>query len=182
MSPTMTMQSKRCVLGSQSRDQARHYQHTEIGYNYRMSNVLAGIGRGQLKVLDKELNKKTYIFNYYKKHLGELPGVEFMPENEWNVPNFWLSCMMLNPLETDVKPLDIMIALEKENIEARPIWKPMHLQPVFEKYDYVGGQVCEMIFERGLCLPSDTKMGDAELERVVGVVRGLFLTANNNEL
>ena len=102
--------------------------------------------------------------------MGELPGVEFMPENEWNVPNFWLSCMMLNPLETDVKPLDIMVALEKENIEARPIWKPMHLQPVFEKYDYVGGEVCEMIFERGLCLPSDTKMGDAELERVVGVV------------
>lgn len=154
---------------TQSRDQARHYQHTEIGYNYRMSNVLAGIGRGQLKVLDKRIEQKTYIFNYYKKHLGELPGVEFMPENEWNVPNFWLSCMMLNPLETDVKPLDIMIALEKENIEARPIWKPMHLQPVFEKYDYVGGEVCEMIFERGLCLPSDTKMGDAELERVVGV-------------
>jgi dTDP-4-amino-4,6-dideoxygalactose transaminase len=157
---------------TQSRDQARHYQHSELGFNYRMSNVVAGIGRGQLKVLDQRVEKKKAIFEFYKRELGSLEGVEFMPINEWNEPNYWLSCMTLNG---KVRPIDIMEALESENIESRPIWKPMHLQPFFEKYDFIGGNVSEKLFENGLCLPSDTKMTDGDLERVVGVINKLWI-------
>ncbi|MFI5359836.1 MAG: DegT/DnrJ/EryC1/StrS family aminotransferase, partial [Halanaerobiales bacterium] len=112
---------------TQARDRARHYQHSEIGYNYRMSNVLAGIGRGQLKVLDERIEKKRYIYEFYKRELSNLDGVEMMPINEWNEPNCWLSCITLSG---KVRPLDIIELLEKENIESRPIWKPMHMQPV----------------------------------------------------
>ncbi|MBU8757231.1 aminotransferase class I/II-fold pyridoxal phosphate-dependent enzyme [Priestia megaterium] len=156
---------------TQSRDQARHYQHSELGFNYRMSNVVAGIGRGQLKVLDKRVEKKRYIFEFYKRELGELEGVEFMPSNEWNEPNYWLSSMILRD---KVRPFDIMVALEDENIESRPIWKPMHIQPFFEKYDFVGTGVSEELFENGVCLPSDTKMTDEDLERVVEIIKGLW--------
>ncbi len=136
-----------------------------------MSNIVAGIGRGQLKVLDQRVAKKKYIFEFYKRELGGLEGVEFMPVNEWNEPNYWLSCITLSG---DVKPLDIMEALEKENIESRPIWKPMHMQPVFEKYDFIGEGVSEKIFENGVCLPSDTKMTDEDLNRVCDVVKSLW--------
>lgn len=156
---------------TQSRDQARHYQHSELGFNYRMSNVVAGIGRGQLKVLDQRVAKKTYILNFYKKELGSLEGISFMPENDWNKPNFWLSSMTVTG---SVTPLAIMEALEKENIESRPIWKPMHLQPFFEKYDYVGGDVSERLFETGICLPSDTKITDEELYRVTNTIKKLW--------
>lgn len=165
---------------TQARDKARHYQHSEIGFNYRMSNIVAGIGRGQLKVLDKRVAKKKYIFEYYKRELGELEGIEFMPINEWNEPNYWLSCITLNNCHSErseesyVSPLDIMEALEKENIESRPIWKPMHLQPFFEKYDYIGGDVSEKLFENGVCLPSDTKMTDEDLERIAKIIKGLW--------
>ncbi len=156
---------------TQARDQARHYQHSELGFNYRMSNVVAGIGRGQLKVLDKRVAKKRYIFEFYKRELGALEGVQFMPINEWNEPNCWLSCIILSG---KVKPLDIMEALEKENIESRPIWKPMHLQPFFEKYDYIGGDVSEKLFENGVCLPSDTKMTNGNLKRVCEIIKNLW--------
>jgi dTDP-4-amino-4,6-dideoxygalactose transaminase len=156
---------------TQARDQARHYQHSELGFNYRMSNVVAGIGRGQLKVLDQRIDKKRYIFEFYKRELGSLEGVQFMPINEWNEPNCWLSCITLSG---QVRPLDIMEALEKENIESRPIWKPMHLQPFFENYDYIGGDVSEKLFENGVCLPSDTKMSDRDLKRVCEVIKGLW--------
>lgn len=156
---------------TQAREKARHYQHQEVGYNYRMSNIVAGIGRGQLKVLDQRVAKKKYIFEFYKRELGELEGVQFMPVNEWNEPNYWLSCITLNGY---VKPIDIMEALEKENIESRPIWKPMHMQPVFESCDFVGEGVSEKIFESGVCLPSDTKMTDEDLYRVCNVIKGLW--------
>jgi dTDP-4-amino-4,6-dideoxygalactose transaminase len=156
---------------TQARDQARHYQHSELGFNYRMSNIVAGIGRGQLKVLDQRVAKKKYIFEFYKRELGGLDGVEFMSVNEWNEPNCWLSCMTLSG---QVRPLDIMEALEKENIESRPIWKPMHLQPFFEKYDYIGGDVGEKLFENGICLPSDTKMTDGDLSRVCEIIKNLW--------
>ncbi|SDC04108.1 dTDP-4-amino-4,6-dideoxygalactose transaminase [Paenibacillus sp. UNCCL117] len=158
---------------TQSRDQARHYQHSELGFNYRMSNVVAGIGRGQLKVLDQRVAKKRYIFEFYRSALCELDGIEFMPSNDWDEPNYWLSSMMLNG---KVRPIDIMEALEKENIESRPIWKPMHKQPFFEKYDFIGTNVAEQLFENGVCLPSDTKMTDEELERVVEIIRRLWWT------
>jgi dTDP-4-amino-4,6-dideoxygalactose transaminase len=164
--------SKVRFWATQSRDQARHYQHSELGFNYRMSNVVAGIGRGQLKVLDRRVEKKNYIFDFYKRELGGLEGVEFMPSNEWNEPNYWLSSMVLNGI---VRPIDVMDALEAVNIESRPIWKPMHLQPFFEKFDYVGGTVSEKLFENGVCLPSDTKMTDGDLKRVVEIIRGLWI-------
>lgn len=157
---------------TQSRDQARHYQHSELGFNYRMSNVVAGIGRGQLKVLDRRVEKKKYIFEYYRRELGGLKGIEFMPVNEWNEPNCWLSSLTLND---KIRPIDIMEALERENIESRPVWKPMHLQPFFEKYDFIGTDISETLFENGVCLPSDTKMTDVDLERVVKVIKGLWL-------
>jgi len=156
---------------TQSRDAARHYQHSELGFNYRMSNVVAGIGRGQLKVLDQRVAKKKYIFEYYKRELGQLDGVEFMPINDWNEPNYWLSVLTL---KGEVKPLDVMIKLEEENIESRPVWKPMHMQPFFAKYDYIGGDVSEQLFENGVCLPSDTKMTDEDLERICGIIKGLW--------
>lgn len=156
---------------TQARDKARHYQHSELGYNYRMSNIVAGIGRGQLKVLDERVAKKKYIFEYYKNELGGLEGIEFMPVNEWNEPNFWLSCITLHG---KIKPLDIILALEDENIESRPIWKPMHMQPFYEQYQFIGEGISRQIFENGVCLPSDTKMSDEDLRRVVMVVRGLW--------
>ncbi|OPJ55320.1 DegT/DnrJ/EryC1/StrS family aminotransferase [Alkalithermobacter paradoxus] len=156
---------------TQSRDTARHYQHSELGFNYRMSNVVAGIGRGQLKVLEQRVAKKKYIFEFYKRELGDLEGVEFMPVNEWNEPNYWLSCMILSG---KVKPIDIMEALEKENIESRPVWKPMHMQPFFAEYDYVGSDVAEELFKNGVCLPSDTKMMDEDLERICEIIKELW--------
>ena len=156
---------------TQARDKARHYQHSDIGYNYRMSNIVAGIGRGQLKVLDKRVEKKKYIFEFYKRELGDLEGVSFMPVNDWNDPNYWLSCMTLSG---KVKPLDIMETLEKENIESRPIWKPMHMQPFYADYDYIGSDVSEKLFENGLCLPSDTKMTDEDLGRICHIIKGLW--------
>lgn len=156
---------------TQSRDAARHYQHSELGFNYRMSNVVAGIGRGQLKVLEQRVAKKKYIFEFYKRELGSLEGVEFMPINDWNEPNYWLSVITLSSL---VRPLDVMEALEKENIESRPVWKPMHMQPFFTEYDYVGSDVSEKLFENGVCLPSDTKMTDEDLERICSIIKGLW--------
>ncbi|PEW87011.1 aminotransferase DegT [Bacillus cereus] len=164
--------SKARFWATQSRDQARHYQHSELGFNYRMSNVVAGIGRGQLKVLDQRVQKKRYIFDFYKRELGNLEGIEFMPSNEWNEPNYWLSSMTLNG---NIRPINVMEALERENIESRPVWKPMHLQPFFEKYDFVGTDVSEKLFENGICLPSDTKMTEADLERVVKIIKGLWI-------
>ncbi len=156
---------------TQSRDAARHYQHSELGFNYRMSNVVAGIGRGQLKVLDQRVAKKKYIFEFYKKELGQLESVNFMPINDWNEPNYWLSVMTL---KGSVRPLDVMEVLEKENIESRPVWKPMHMQPFFTEYDYVGDDVSEKLFENGVCLPSDTKMTDEDLELICEIIKSLW--------
>ncbi|MBN2794755.1 MAG: aminotransferase class I/II-fold pyridoxal phosphate-dependent enzyme [Clostridia bacterium] len=165
------MITKSRFWATQARDQARHYQHSEIGYNYRMSNVVAGIGRGQLRVLDERIKKKNYIYRFYKRELEHLEGIEFMPENEWDKPNYWLSCMTLNG---KVKPLDIMLALEKENIESRPIWKPMHMQPIFNQYDFIGKGISEQIFDKGICLPSDTKMTDEDLQRIINLIKQVW--------
>ena len=156
---------------TQARDKARHYQHSEWGYNYRMSNVLAGIGRGQLKVLDQRVAKKKYIFEYYKKELGGLDGIQFMPVNDWNEPNYWLSCITLSG---KVKPLDIIEALEADNIQSRPLWKPMHLQPFYAGCDYIGGDVSQKLFETGVCLPSGTKMSDERSGQSMQDYKGLW--------
>ncbi|NLY37522.1 MAG: aminotransferase class I/II-fold pyridoxal phosphate-dependent enzyme [Tissierellia bacterium] len=156
---------------TQARDKARHYQHSELGFNYRMSNVVAGIGRGQLKVLDQRLAKKNYIFEYYKKELQDLKDIGFMPVRHLNKPNFWISCITLCG---EVRPEDVMDALAADNIESRPIWKPMHMQPFFQEYDFIGSDVGKTLFENGVCLPSDTKMSDEDLARVVKVIRSLW--------
>jgi dTDP-4-amino-4,6-dideoxygalactose transaminase len=158
---------------TQSRENARHYQHNEVGYNYRMSNIVAGIGRGQLKILQQRIEKKRYIYEFYKRELSILSNVRFMPENSWNEPNYWLSVMTIDGID----PNFLIDELDKENIEARPVWKPMHLQPVFEKYDYVGDDVAETLFESGICLPSDTKMSDEELDRVVSMIKRVISDA-----
>ena len=156
---------------TQSKDKAPYYQHSELGYNYRLSNIVAGIGRGQLKVLGKRIEKKKEIFEFYKNELNCLEGVEMMPVNEWNEPNFWLTCIYLNG---KIRPKNIIDSLNAENIESRLIWKPMHMQPFYADCDYIGGNVSEKIFENGLCLPSDTKMDEDDLKRITGVIKSLW--------
>ena len=156
---------------TQSRDKAPHYQHSELGYNYRMSNIVAGIGRGQLKVLKQRVEKKKYIFEYYNKELGNLPGIKFMPINEWDEPNYWLSCMTV---DGKVSPQDIMQALADESIEARPVWKPMHMQPFFKNAGYVGEEIEKDLFQKGVCLPSDTKMSDEDLKYNCNIIKSLW--------
>jgi len=162
------MIAKAKFWATQSRELVRHYEHKELGFNYRMSNVVAGIGRGQLKVLDERVAQKRKIYDYYVEQLSDLKGIEFMPRNEWDQPNYWLSSILLRG---NIRAYDLINILEKENIESRPIWKPMHLQPYFEKYDYVGSNVGEDLFMNGVCLPSDTKMTEEDLERVVRIIK-----------
>lgn len=159
---------------TQAREKARHYEHKEIGYNYRMSNIVAGIGRGQMKVLDQRIEQKRHIFAYYQEHLGDLEGLSFMPLHENERANCWLSVIQLTP-DCKVRPLDVMVALEQGDIESRPVWKPMHMQPVFADCDYIdNGNVGESLFENGVCLPSDTKMTDEDLKRICTIIRGLW--------
>ncbi len=122
--------------------------------------------------MEKRVKKKKYIFEFYEKELSDLEGVEFMPINDWDEPNYWLSSLTLLGI---VRPIDLFEALERENIESRPVWKPMHLQPYFEKYDFIGEGVSEKLFENGVCLPSDTKMTDEDLSRTVNIIKGLWL-------
>ena len=159
---------------TQAREKARHYEHKEIGYNYRMSNIVAGIGRGQMKVLNQRIEQKRHIFAYYQEHLGDLKGLSFMPLHENERANCWLSVIQLAP-DCKVRPLDVMVALEQGDIESRPVWKPMHMQPVFADCDYINnGKVGESLFENGVCLPSDTKMTDEDLKRICTIIRGLW--------
>ncbi|BDU80957.1 putative pyridoxal phosphate-dependent aminotransferase EpsN [Clostridium perfringens A] len=164
---------------TQARDKARHYEHTELGYNYRMSNIVAGIGRGQLRVLEDRIAKKKEIFKTYKEAFKEIEDIEMMPVCEYGEPNYWLTTITLSE-NSKVKPLDVILALEKENIESRPIWKPMHIQPYYKEYDFYSHNdeeeisVSEDIFNRGVCLPSDTKMTKEEQERVIKIIKELF--------
>lgn len=155
---------------TQSKEPRKYYYHKELGFNYRLSNISAGIGRGQLKVLEQRIEKKRAIFAYYKEHLADLPGISFMPEMEGTRMNCWLSCI----LSEEISPETIADQLEKENIETRPIWKPMHQQPFFEAYPFYGEGISDEIFAKGLCLPSDTKMTEEDLKRVVETIRSLW--------
>ena len=164
---------------TQSRDAARHYQHSELGFNYRMSNIVAGIGRGQLQVLNERIEKKKEIFETYENAFKDIEEIEMMPICDYGKPNYWLSCLTLKE-NSKFTPLDIMEELEHENIESRPIWKPMHLQPFFEGYDFfshsdAGISVSEDIFNRGVCLPSDTKMTDDDMERITQTIQRLLI-------
>lgn len=163
---------------TQSKEPVRHYEHKEIGYNYRMSNICAGIGRGQLKVLDKRIEKKTEIYNKYKEELEKIEEIKMQPTPENTKPNHWLSVMTIDK-NSKVNPLYVIETLEKENIDSRPVWKPMHLQPVFKGYDFIttkedGTSVSEELFNRGVCLPSDTKMTAEEQKRVIDIIKKCF--------
>lgn len=154
-------------LATQARDPAPHYEHSTIGYNYRMSNILAGIGRGQLTVLDKRVERKREIFDRYRERLAHIDGVDFMPEPAYGKSNRWLTCITINPAKIRVSCETIRNAFEAENIECRPLWKPMHLQPVFAQCPSFTNGVSQTLFETGLCLPSGTAMTDEEFERVI---------------
>lgn len=168
---------KATFWATQAREQERHYEHKEIGYNYRMSNIVAGVGRGQLLHLEEHVALKKNIYDTYKKAFEDIEDIEMNPISKDGEANYWLSCMTLKE-GCKVSPLDIMVALEKENIESRPIWKPMHLQPVYEKSDFITTEECESIaedvFDRGVCLPSDIKMTEEDIKKVIGIVKSLF--------
>lgn len=174
-------------LSQQARENFVHYEHEEIGYNYRMSNILAAIGRGQLKVLNERIVKKRWIFEYYKNRLGNVSGIEFMPEAPYGRSNRWLTVVLITPEIFGADRETVRLALEGENIESRPVWKPMHMQPVFQiegnevesrspcgkkRYNarVVDVGVAEDLFNRGLCLPSGTKMDESDLDRVIDVI------------
>jgi len=158
-------------LSTQAREPAAHYEHTEIGYNYRLSNVLAGIGRGQLSVLEARVAACRRNFAVYQAALADCPGLTFMPEAPWGCHTRWLTTCTFDPALFGADREAVRLALEEENIEARPLWKPMHLQPVFTAYECVGGETAAELFAQGLCLPSGTDMTDADLARVAAVVR-----------
>jgi dTDP-4-amino-4,6-dideoxygalactose transaminase len=158
-------------LATQARDHAPHYQHSVIGYNYRMSNVLAAIGRGQLRVLRDRVAARQRIFDRYRAALEHLPGITFMPQAPYGKPNGWLTCITVDPHAFGPSRHDLLRALEAVNIEARPVWKPLHLQPVYAGCAHRGGTVAEGLFERGLCLPSGSAMTDADLQRVIDVIQ-----------
>jgi dTDP-4-amino-4,6-dideoxygalactose transaminase len=158
-------------LSTQARDPAPHYEHSEIGFNYRLSNVLAALGRAQLATLQKRIEARQANFAFYADTLGELPGVTFMPEAPWGIHTRWLTTLTIDPDAFGADREEVRVELEASNIEARPVWKPMHLQPVFDGAPYVGGGVAEDLFNRGLCLPSGSNLTPADRDRVVALVR-----------
>lgn len=159
---------------TQARDPAPHYQHSEVGFNYRLSNVLAAIGRGQLRVLAQRVDARRRNCAYYQAALKDLPGLDFMPEADYGRSTRWLTCITIDPKLAGTDREQVRMAMEREAIEARPVWKPMHLQPIFKDCVCVGGTVAERLFDRGLCLPSGSNLSESDLERVVEVVRRVF--------
>ena len=168
-------------LATQARDPAPHYQHSEIGYNYRMSNVLAAIGRGQLMVLEDRVTARRNNFDAYKASLGGVPGVSFQPEANWGRHTRWLTCMLVDPSHFGSDREAIRVSLERNNIESRPLWKPMHLQPIFAGSETVGGRVSEDIFRRGLCLPSGSNLNPADRLRVIDAVKNAYESARSRD-
>ncbi|MGA7616387.1 MAG: aminotransferase class I/II-fold pyridoxal phosphate-dependent enzyme [Thermoanaerobaculia bacterium] len=160
-------------LSQQAKDPAPHYEHSQIGFNYRASNVLAGIGRAQLEVLDERVAARRRIFDHYRNALSNVPGITFMPEADWGHSNRWLTCIQIDPEIFGTETEEVRLHLETQNIESRPVWKPLHLQPVFSQYRVVGGAIAERIFERGLCLPSGSAMSDDDLAFVVETFRSV---------
>jgi len=165
-------------LSTQARDSAIHYQHSEIGYNYRMSNIVAGIGRGQLEVLDERVEARRANFKRYKEAFGQVEGIEFQPELKDTYSNRWLTALTIDPNKTGVTRTEIIEKLEESNIEARPVWKPMHLQPLFEEYDYYPHEeehsVSDELFENGLCLPSGSNMIYVQQEKVIKIIKDML--------
>jgi pyridoxal phosphate-dependent aminotransferase EpsN len=159
-------------LASQARDPAPHYEHSRLGYNYRMSNLLAAVGRGQLLVLEDRVRQRRRNCAFYQRALEGVPGITFMPEAAYGRSTRWLTVIQIDPAEFGATRESVRLALEAQDIESRPVWKPMHLQPVFRTARRVGGGVAERIFERGLCLPSGSQMTEGDLTRVVEILKG----------
>ena len=164
---TEELKQKAIFLATQARDNAPHYQHSDIGYNYRMSNILAGIGRGQMEILDKHIVLRRKNNNFYQGLFMDFDGITVFkePTNDF-YSNHWLSCIVIDEQEIGFSREDVRLSLEKENIESRPLWKPMHLQPVFKDCAYYGGDVSEGLFKNGLCLPSGSNLTDEDRERI----------------
>ncbi|WP_318531113.1 DegT/DnrJ/EryC1/StrS family aminotransferase [Lapidilactobacillus bayanensis] len=165
-------------LATQAREPVLHYEHREVGYNYRLSNICAGIGRGQLKVLNERITQKRRIFYKYQQLLSDLEEIHWMPEPKNSFNNFWLTCLTVVGLDTR----QLIADLAAENIESRPIWKPMHQQPVFAQRQFYGNQYSDQLFTTGLCLPSDTKMTNADIKRVAASLRKAIQRAKHNDL
>jgi pyridoxal phosphate-dependent aminotransferase EpsN len=160
-------------LATQARDPAPHYQHSTLGFNYRMSNVLAAIGRGQLHVLADRVASRQRNYEHYRSTLGQLPGLAFMPHASYGHPNCWLTCVTIDPQAFGASREEVRLALAAADIEARPLWKPLHLQPVFAGYRVRGGAVAQDLFDHGLCLPSGSNLTQNDLERVSGIVQSM---------
>jgi dTDP-4-amino-4,6-dideoxygalactose transaminase len=164
-------------LATQARDPAPHYQHSQIGFNYRMSNILAGVGRGQLQVLGDRVEARRSVFEAYRDGLADVVGLEWMPEPDWSYSTRWLSTLTIDPVVAGVSVTQIIARLAEEMIEARPVWKPMHQQPVFagcRHFTHGNASVADHIFETGLCMPSGSNMSPAEIARIIGVMRGIL--------
>jgi len=174
---TADQKEKAIFYATQARDAAPHYQHSEIGYNYRMSNICAGIGRGQMEVLDQHVAHRRAMHDFYVDLFQDLPGVTvFCAPNTDYFSNYWLSTILIDPIKSNgITRETLRLALEAENIESRPLWKPMHMQPVFEKYPYYGGSVAETLFENGLCLPSGSNLTAGDRNRIAAVIGKVFV-------
>lgn len=160
-------------LASQSREPVAYYEHLEIGYNYRMSNILAAIGCGQMTVLEDRVRRKREIYAYYAQRLGDIPGLTFVDEMPYGRHTHWLTVMLVDPVQFGADREQIRLTLEDHNIESRPLWKPMHCQPVFQDYEFIGGNVADSLFDQGLCLPSGTALTDAELDRIISIIQAM---------
>lgn len=175
VSHSNTIKNKTLFLATQARDNAPHYQHSEIGYNYRLSNISAGIGRGQMEILEKHIGLRRAMNHFYSDIFKDLQHVKVFQEPTSDLfSNHWLTCIVINSALLGKTTEDLRIALSKENIESRPLWKPMHLQPIFEKYPYYGGNVSEQLFENGLCLPSSSNLTESDKNRILEVLKRFF--------
>ncbi len=174
--PTKEVKEKTVFLATQARDNAPHYQHSEIGYNYRLSNISAGIGRGQMQVLDKHIDLRRAMHDFYVDIFKDVSGITVFSEpNEEYYSNHWLSAILVDPEKTNgITREDLRLAFEKENIESRPLWKPMHMQPLYKNYPFYGTGVCEKLFKNGLCLPSGSNLTESDRKRIELVVKKTF--------
>jgi pyridoxal phosphate-dependent aminotransferase EpsN len=168
-----TLAEKARYLATQARDRTPHYQHGEIGYNYRLSNLLAALGRGQLEDLDRRVERRRAINASYRRALASTPGIEFMPQDLAGEPSWWLTCITIDPSAFGATTAQVRACLEEVAIESRPTWKPLHLQPAFSGCRTRGGQVAESIFARGLCLPSGSALSEADQSRVIETILAL---------
>jgi pyridoxal phosphate-dependent aminotransferase EpsN len=168
-------------LATQARDPAPHYEHSSVGYNYRLSNLLAAVGRGQLEVLEDRVARRRANFEFYRRALQDVRGIESMPEAPFGLATRWLTCLLIDPRHCETSPTEICARLALRQIEGRPMWKPMHQQAVFARCRVRGGRVADDIFRRGFCLPSGSNLSRHDLQRVAEALRGILLEASSRQ-